>query len=124
MADAGADYLKRLLVTFRRGLGEVDEGVNQVGKEQDGDGGGGVGGDGKEVAGDGGSLEKVREEMRKLEDWLREEWGWELGDEYVRKGMVQLEDGEQVELEMDELEAEDERGEYAPVVVHLDEEAT
>jgi A1 cistron-splicing factor AAR2 len=32
-----------------------------------------------------------------------------------------LEDGEEIEVEMGELEAEDERGEYAPEVVELDE---
>ena len=47
--------------------------------------------------------------------------GWDLSGEYLRRGNVMMEDGEQVELEMDELEAEDERGEWAPEVVELDE---
>jgi A1 cistron-splicing factor AAR2 len=33
-----------------------------------------------------------------------------------------MEDGEEVELEMAELQAEDERGEWAPEVVQLDEQ--
>ncbi|CAH0018206.1 unnamed protein product [Clonostachys rhizophaga] len=48
--------------------------------------------------------------------------GWDLrSDNYVRSGKIMLEDGEEIEVEMGELEAEDERGEYAPEVVELDE---
>jgi A1 cistron-splicing factor AAR2 len=47
---------------------------------------------------------------------------WDLrSDNYVRKGKVMMEDGEEVDVEMAELEAEDERGEWAPEVVELDE---
>lgn len=46
---------------------------------------------------------------------------WDVSGDYMRKGRVTLEDGEEVELEMDDLEAEDERGEFAPEVVELDE---
>ena len=47
---------------------------------------------------------------------------WDLHEEnYVRKGMVMTEDGEEVEVEMTELAAEDERGEWAPEVVELDD---
>ncbi|KAI1393863.1 uncharacterized protein F4822DRAFT_28186 [Hypoxylon trugodes] len=55
-----------------------------------------------------------------LESWL---WrlGWDLRGEYVRAGNVTLEDGEVVEAEMSDFEDEDERGEFAPVVVSLDE---
>lgn len=47
--------------------------------------------------------------------------GWDVTGQYLRKGTIMMEDGEQVELEMSELEAEDERGEWAPEVVELDE---
>ncbi|KAL7957606.1 AAR2 domain-containing protein [Trichoderma compactum] len=47
--------------------------------------------------------------------------GWDLHADYVRRGKVMLEDGEEVEVEMEELQAEDERGEWAPEVVELDE---
>ncbi|KAK0508837.1 hypothetical protein JMJ35_009113 [Cladonia borealis] len=67
-----------------------------------------------------GEGEDVKEEMEALEGFLRREYGWELGDEFVRRGMLQLDDGEMVEMEMEEMEGEDERGEYAPVVVDLD----
>ncbi|MCJ1392206.1 hypothetical protein MMC18_005073 [Xylographa bjoerkii] len=57
--------------------------------------------------------------MQELEMWLKAEWRWELSDSWVRRGMVELEDGERVELVMADMEGEDERGEYAPVVVEM-----
>ena len=62
----------------------------------------------------------VKEELKGLEVWLRSEYGWELSDDFVRRGMLELEDGEMVEMDMEEMEGEDERGEYAPVVVDLE----
>jgi A1 cistron-splicing factor AAR2 len=47
--------------------------------------------------------------------------GWDISGDYVRKGMVMMEDGEEVELELSDLEAEDERGEWAPEMVEFDE---
>ncbi|OTB07136.1 hypothetical protein M426DRAFT_83852 [Hypoxylon sp. CI-4A] len=54
-----------------------------------------------------------------LESWL---WrrGWDLRGQYVRSGSYMLEDGEMVEAELSDFEDEDERGEFAPVVVELD----
>ena len=92
MSEEGGAYLKGLLKGFKRGLQEVFE---------EGEG------------------EDIKAEMDELEMWLKKEYGWELSDSFVRKGMLELEDGEQVEMEMGELEGEDERGEYAPVVVEL-----
>ena len=66
----------------------------------------------------------VRLAYADLESFVKGEFGWELGDSYVRRGLLQLEDGEEVELEMDDLQDEDERGEYAPVVVDIDELST
>ena len=93
LSDEGGASLKRLLKGFKMTLGHVFEAAE--------------GGD-------------VREEMEALEAFLKEGYGWELGDEFVRRGMLELEDGEQVEMEMEEMDGEDERGEYAPVVVDLD----
>lgn len=93
MSDEGGAFLKGLLKGFKRSLGQVFD---------DGEG------------------EDVKEEMEALEGFLRREYRWELGDEFVRRGMLQLDDGEMVEMEMEEMEGEDERGEYAPVVVDLD----
>ncbi|KAH8129107.1 hypothetical protein FP744_10005083 [Trichoderma asperellum] len=62
----------------------------------------------------GNSFAKVEAEVADL--------GWDLYGDYLRKGKVMMEDGEEVELEMAELQAEDERGEWAPEVVQLDEQ--
>lgn len=70
------------------------------------------------------SLSREENELKaafgRLESWLSK-WGWDLGGNYLRVGKIQLEDGEYVDAEMEDLEAEDERGEYAPVMVELDE---
>lgn len=92
MSDEGGGYLKELLKGFKRSLEQTfDEGQGQA----------------------------VKESMKDLENFLNAEYGWELSDSFVRRGLLELEDGEQVEMEMDELLGEDERGEYAPVVVDL-----
>ncbi|KAI0840653.1 hypothetical protein F5Y06DRAFT_263295 [Hypoxylon sp. FL0890] len=61
----------------------------------------------------------VGEAFASLESWL---WrlGWDLRGEYVRSGNLMLEDGEIVDMEVTDFEEEDERGEYAPMVVELD----
>lgn len=46
---------------------------------------------------------------------------WDLRGDYLRRGNVMMEDGEEVELEDADLAAEDERGEWAPEIVDLDE---
>ncbi|KAF4982666.1 hypothetical protein FZEAL_1773 [Fusarium zealandicum] len=46
---------------------------------------------------------------------------WDIRGDYLRRGNVMMEDGEEVELEVADLAAEDERGEWAPEVVDLDE---
>ena len=92
MSDEGGGYLKALLKGFKMILGQV------FGE-----------GEGEEVKG----------EMEDLEDWLKGEYGWELSDSFVRKGMLELEDGEQIEMEVEDMEGEDERGEYAPVIVEI-----
>ncbi|KAL8964057.1 MAG: hypothetical protein Q9183_004741 [Haloplaca sp. 2 TL-2023] len=94
MSDEGAGVLRGLLKGFKRiveqpGIGEC-EGVDDV-----------------------------REEFEEVEKWVKGQYGWELGDEFVRKGMLELEDGETVEMETGEMEGEDESGEYAPVIVEL-----
>ncbi|WEW59094.1 hypothetical protein PRK78_004563 [Emydomyces testavorans] len=63
---------------------------------------------------------RVKEELTHLENWVKREYGWELSRaSIVRRGMLELEDGEQVELEVNGAEEEDETGEYAPVIVDL-----
>jgi len=65
-------------------------------------------------------LEAVRTAFTSLESYLKK-IGWDLESSYVRSGNVMLEDGEVVELGLDDFEDEDERGEFAPAVVHLED---
>ncbi|KAL5604512.1 hypothetical protein BROUX41_002467 [Berkeleyomyces rouxiae] len=58
--------------------------------------------------------------FQKVENVL-EEIGWDISGDYVRSGQAMLEDGEMVDLDVDDFEDEDERGEFAAVVVDLDE---
>lgn len=91
-ADEGGEFLQGWLVKFSR---SVDE-----------------------VAGAGSA---VKTELDKLETWVKDEYGWELHPEgIVRRGMLRLEDGEEVEMDVPDDEDE-ETGEYAATVVDLGE---
>lgn len=69
-----------------------------------------------------GSGALIRPEMDALERWVRVEYGWELRkDSIMRRGMLQLEDGEEIEMEMSGADEDDETGEYAPVIVDMGE---
>ncbi|RWA08491.1 hypothetical protein EKO27_g6601 [Xylaria grammica] len=57
--------------------------------------------------------------FKSLESWLLG-LGWDLRGEYVRSGNVMLEDGEMVQTELSDFEDEDERGEFAPTVVEME----
>ncbi|CEJ59226.1 hypothetical protein PMG11_07857 [Penicillium brasilianum] len=93
--DEGGKFLRNLLTQFRRSVDEV------VPK---------------------GSESMVKTELEKLEAWVKEEFDWELRREsIVRRGMLQLEDGEQIEMEIEDNDADEETGEYAPLVVDLEE---
>jgi len=48
---------------------------------------------------------------------LEEKYGWQNEKDILRRGMVELEDGERVELSMKGVDEDEETGEYAPVVV-------
>ncbi|TAQ85068.1 hypothetical protein B7494_g6630 [Chlorociboria aeruginascens] len=65
--------------------------------------------------------EHVGKAFEELEAWLWK-WNWDLRGNYLRSGKIQLEDGEFVDAELKDFEQEDERGEYAPVMVDIDEE--
>ena len=92
MSDDGGGQLKKWLKGFQMTIG-------QIFGEDEGD--------------------EVKEEMEELEAFLRAEYRWEFSYDYARKGMLELEDGEQIYAEMDDIEGE-ESGEYAPVVVDLE----
>ncbi|KAI9826122.1 MAG: hypothetical protein M1832_000571 [Thelocarpon impressellum] len=92
LRDEGGSMLKQLLRNFRRGMEEVFDGTE---------------------------ASEVQQSFAELEAYVKNELDWELGDSYVRTGVLELEDGEQVEMELNDLEGEDERGEYAPIIVDL-----
>ncbi|KAM3514506.1 hypothetical protein MY11210_001849 [Beauveria gryllotalpidicola] len=78
--------------------------------------------DSSDSDGDGDGVARVTAAFSRLEAVVAgPAFGWDLRGEYLRKGRVVMEDGEEVELEMKELQAEDERGEWAPEIVELDE---
>ncbi|OQE42084.1 hypothetical protein PENCOP_c004G01181 [Penicillium coprophilum] len=61
---------------------------------------------------------KVKSELDKLDEWVKAEYDWELRrGAVVHRGMLQLEDGEQVEMDWHGDDEEDETGEYAPMIV-------
>lgn len=94
-ADEGGKFLRAWLVRFTRSVDELAL-----------------------LEGEAAGIGSVKSELQRLQGWVGEEFGWDLRPEgMVRKGMVQLEDGEELELEMDGDEDE-ETGEYAPVVIH------
>jgi A1 cistron-splicing factor AAR2 len=90
--EEGAGWLRGLLGQFR---GNVEEVFGTVGGET------------------------LKEELKKVEEYLRNEYGWERGKDVLRRGLLELEDGERVDMDMDGADEEDETGEYAPVVVDL-----
>ncbi|KAK6346228.1 hypothetical protein TWF730_010558 [Orbilia blumenaviensis] len=95
--SGGDAWLIKLLRGFNRELRDADEAKDE--KE----------------------LEILRDSFGKLERACRR-LGWYLDDQYVRKGMVDLppeEGGGRIEVELEDMEGEDERGEFAPVIVEL-----
>lgn len=100
LSDSGAPLLKQLVRKFKANLGQL------LGSE---------------------AKQDVSDEIEELEDYLKDEYGWDMNESILTSGRVQLEDGEEVELEMDRSniqadDEEDESGEYAPTVVELTEE--
>lgn len=91
MSDDGGGILKSLLRRFRRGLEEDDMKASA----------------------------DIIDELTDLEGYLKMEHGWQLDDSFVKQGMLQLEDGERVEMDVGGFEEENESGEYAPIIVEL-----
>ena len=60
---------------------------------------------------------ELRGQMEAFERFVMERYGWDSGRDVLRRGVVELEDGESVEVSLDGADEDDERGEYAPVVV-------
>ncbi|OJJ46669.1 hypothetical protein ASPZODRAFT_132779 [Penicilliopsis zonata CBS 506.65] len=92
--DGGGEFLRKLLTRFKTYLDEEVNGVESA----------------------------VKTAMDELDAWVKEEYDWELRREaIVRRGMLQLEDGEQVEMDVADADADEESGEYAPLVVDLED---
>ena len=63
--------------------------------------------------------QEVFDQLEKLEDFVKTEFGWDLQSDVVRNGILQLEDGESVEMDLGGDDEVDELGEYAPTIVEL-----
>jgi A1 cistron-splicing factor AAR2 len=50
---------------------------------------------------------------------MQKEFDWQLDGSYLKRGMLDLEDGERVEVEIDGADEDDELGDYAPTIVDL-----
>lgn len=98
--EAASAWLRKLIKTLKHNVEEV---FSDLREEQTG----------QELK----SGEKLESALDGLEKWLNKQYGWEDERNVLRRGMVQLEDGEMVELQADELDEDEETGEYAPVVV-------
>lgn len=91
LADEGGSLLRKLLTRFRKGLDEL------------------------------GSLDvqDVKDELDDLEDYLKEEHGWQFGGQFAKSGVLELADGEQVRMDTTAFDEDDETGEFAPQIVDL-----
>lgn len=62
----------------------------------------------------------VKQELDDLQEWVKAEYDWDLHrGPVVRHGMLQLEDGEEVEMDWDGNDEDEETGEYAPMIVDM-----
>lgn len=94
MSDDGGGMLKNLLKSFKHAIREV------FNEEEGAD---------------------VKYELLELEDILKKMYNWNVGDNIVTNGQLELEDGETVEMDLRGYDEEHECGEYAPVIVDLQE---
>ena len=109
-------FLKKLLRGFRRAVEDVCGDEPEIGAVELQSGANKLKNGAMKVKNEG---KEVKKELERLETWLETHWNWQLGDAFLRRGIVELEDGEAVELELDDMLAEDERGEFAPVIVEI-----
>jgi len=94
MTDESGNLLQALLQKFRHGLESQTKSVSQ----------------------------DVWDELDEVEDVVRIQRGWQPNESQARRGMLELEDGEQVEMDTNRFDEEDETGEYAPMIVDLTSE--
>ncbi|OAP60233.1 hypothetical protein AYL99_05235 [Fonsecaea erecta] len=67
--------------------------------------------------GEEGQRESLKREVGALEKLFEEKYGWQSERDILRRGMLELEDGERVEVTMHGVDEDEETGEYAPVIV-------
>jgi A1 cistron-splicing factor AAR2 len=91
MNEVGGGFLKLLFTRFRRSLDDFD------GKWKS----------------------DLVDELEDLQDYLQKAFGWELDGSYVKRGLLELEDGERVEMDVNGADEDDELGDYAPTLVEL-----
>ncbi|KAI4915230.1 uncharacterized protein J4E92_009508 [Alternaria infectoria] len=91
MNDVGGGFLKPLFGQFRKALDDFD---------------------GKWKA-------DLVDELEDLQEYMQKEFAWEPEGSYLKRGMLELEDGERVEMEVNGADADEELGDYAPTVVDL-----
>lgn len=92
LTDEGASLLRSLLKRFRQGL--------------------------EQQSGSQGKIEII-DELDELEEYLKTEHGWLTSESHVKRGNMQLEDGDVVVLDMNGFDEEDEEGDFAPTIVDL-----
>ncbi|KAJ9609620.1 hypothetical protein H2200_005948 [Cladophialophora chaetospira] len=66
---------------------------------------------------DKGQREELKKEVADLQKLFEEKYGWQSERDLLRRGMLELEDGERVEVTMPGVDEDEETGEYAPLVV-------
>lgn len=91
MNEVGGGFLRPLFARFRRSLDDFD------GKWKS----------------------DLVDELEEMQDQLQKQFGWELGGSYVKRGLLELEDGERVEMDVNGADEDDELGDFAPMVVEL-----
>ena len=94
LSDQEDSLLKMLLKKFRKGLDSIT----------------------------GQAKADVVEELEEVEEYLHTHYGWNFNESYLRSGILELEDGEKVDMDVGGVDEDsDDTGDYAPVIVELTE---
>lgn len=91
MNEVGGGFMRPLLVQFRRNLDDSD-GAWKV---------------------------DIVDELENLQNFVAKEFDWQMDNAYLKRGLLDLEDGERVEMDMDGADEDDELGDFAPAIVEL-----
>ncbi|KIW57062.1 hypothetical protein PV05_05666 [Exophiala xenobiotica] len=59
----------------------------------------------------------LKKEVENLQKLFEDKYGWTSEKDVLRRGMLELEDGERIEVSMAGVDEDEETGEYAPVIV-------